>query len=611
MLKRIGRDTLVLSNGIVARVTGHDFDKGFILEGLEGKKSFTANAEDISLLPTSVDNCDLVVNRRKAWFDDSRVRREEYDVAKTRFLILAEYKRGSIKQKEALSKLEISSAQFFRLLKQHDEELGAISMLRGVKGARHGTRRLGNDVETIIEHCIAEHYSGKKASVAKVLQFVESHCQLQGLPVPSRNSVSARIKALPERTVYEKRYGKAAAKQKYDAKPGELHVEEVLGRVQVDHTKVDIIICDDDGNPLMRPWLTVVLDVKTRVILGYYISLTPPNASTVALAMVAACFPKHHLIKRLGDSRIRYPFYGVFKIVHMDNAAEFRSDILHDACIAWGIEPEYRPVWGKHYGGHIERMIGTLMGEVHFLPGTTYSNVLEKDDYDSAKHACIKLQDFELWFLRQVCIYHGRTHGGLDDQTPEEAWVEGMKEADGTSRLPGLVTDPKTFMLDFLPQETRTVTTKGLEFRRSYYWSPELALQVGQRVVVKYNPVSVQKIWVKIGGRYIDVTYANAGQRDRSLNEDVIRNAKGRRRPGSVEDLTLHQFRLDNHELVKEAQKEAKKKTKRDKQQKAAKGVHQKNMAEVLGPQETLSADLPVTKPFDPTVAVKKLTWKP
>lgn len=610
MLKRICRDSLVLSKGVVAKVTGHDLENGFILESIEDKKTFTALADEISLLPTSFDNHELVVNKRKAWFDDSRVKREEYDIAKNRFLIIAEYKRGGIKQKEALSKLGISNAQFFRLLKQHSDELGAISMLRGVKGARQGTRRLGPDVEAIIDHCIEEHYNGKKASISKVWQFVESHCTLRTLPVPSRKAIATRINALPERVVYEKRHGKEAAKQKFDAKPGEKHILDVLDHVQVDHTKIDIMICDDDGNPLMRPWLTVVLDVKSRVILGYYISLTPPNASTVGLAMVAACFPKNKLIARLGDLRIRLPFYGLFKVVYMDNAAEFRSDVLHDACVAWGIDPQYRPVWGKHYGGHIERMIGTLMGEVHFLPGTTYSNVLEKDDYDPEKHACMTLEEFELWFARQVAIYHGTTHGGLDDQTPEEAWIEGMRDADGAVKLPELVSDPKSFMLDFMPDEARTVTPKGVEFRRSFYWSPELATLVEQRVIVKYNPISVQKIWVKVAGRYIEVPYANPSQRDRSLNEDVIRNMKGRRRPGSVEDPVLHQFRLENHQLAKDAQAEAKKKTKRDKKEAKAKSVHQKNMSEVLGPDEPASSNLPIAKKIDSHAVLTKLTWK-
>ena len=34
----------------------------------------------------------------------------------------------------------------------------------------------------------------------------------------------------------------------------------------------------------------------------------------------------------------------------------------------------WRPPGTPHFGGHIERLIGTQMGAVHLLPGTTFSN---------------------------------------------------------------------------------------------------------------------------------------------------------------------------------------------------------------------------------------------
>jgi putative transposase len=44
----------------------------------------------------------------------------------------------------------------------------------------------------------------------------------------------------------------------------------------------------------------------------------------------------------------------------------------------YGIRIDYRPPGTPHFGGHIERLIGTTMGAVHLLPGTTFSNVAEK-----------------------------------------------------------------------------------------------------------------------------------------------------------------------------------------------------------------------------------------
>ena len=43
-------------------------------------------------------------------------------------------------------------------------------------------------------------------------------------------------------------------------------------------------------------------------------------------------------------------------------------------------------------GGTIERVIGTLIGQCHLLPGTTKNSVRAKGDYDSKKHAAMTLR---------------------------------------------------------------------------------------------------------------------------------------------------------------------------------------------------------------------------
>ena len=63
---------------------------------------------------------------------------------------------------------------------------------------------------------------------------------------------------------------------------------------------------------------------------------------------------------------------GLLDRLHLDNAKEFRSEALRRGCEQYGITIDYRPVRTPHYGGHIERLIGTMMGKVHLLPGTTF-----------------------------------------------------------------------------------------------------------------------------------------------------------------------------------------------------------------------------------------------
>ena len=59
-----------------------------------------------------------------------------------------------------------------------------------------------------------------------------------------------------------------------------------LDLYQVDHTKVDVIVVDEyERRPLGRPWLTLVLDVASRMIAGYYLTFDPPCSTSVALAL--------------------------------------------------------------------------------------------------------------------------------------------------------------------------------------------------------------------------------------------------------------------------------------------------------------------------------------
>ena len=44
--------------------------------------------------------------------------------------------------------------------------------------------------------------------------------------------------------------------------------------LQMDHTLVDVVVVDEvDREPIGRPWLTLALDVATRAVPGFHLSL--------------------------------------------------------------------------------------------------------------------------------------------------------------------------------------------------------------------------------------------------------------------------------------------------------------------------------------------------
>ena len=108
---------------------------------------------------------------------------------------------------------------------------------------------------------------------------------------------------------------------------------------------------------------------------------------------------------------LEWPMHGTPKEIMVDNGKDFVSEAFRRACDEFGILLSFRPVGSPHYGGTIERLIGTLVGQCHLLPGTTKNSVKAKGDYDSMKHASMTLSEVRTWFVEQLLgRYHLREH---------------------------------------------------------------------------------------------------------------------------------------------------------------------------------------------------------
>ena len=113
--------------------------------------------------------------------------------------------------------------------------------------------------------------------------------------------------------------------------------------------------------------------------------------------------------------------------IHTDNGTDFRGTAIARGCDELGIILEHRPVGLPEWGGHIERLIGTFMGRVHCLPGTTFSNPKAKgDEYDSEGKACMTLGELREWLVHEICFrYHLTIHRGIKT-TPAKSWEDGF-----------------------------------------------------------------------------------------------------------------------------------------------------------------------------------------
>jgi len=232
----------------------------------------------------------------------------------------------------------------------------------------------------------------------------------------------------------------------------------------------------------------------------------------------------------------------------MDNAREFKSEAIRRGCDEYGIKKIFRPVARPHFGGHIERLIGTLMGRVHLLAGTTGSNVAERGDYDSAKSATMTLAEFEAWLALEIAgRYHRQTHRAIGI-SPLAAWEAALKNG----LVPSLPADARQFSLHFLPMEMRSLRKEGIHIFNIRYWSERLPLiaRPGEDLVVRYDPRNLSRIHV-LGrdGEYHDIVYADVRHPPISLWEQRRARASLRAQQQRVDETGIFKF-LDQQQAI-------------------------------------------------------------
>ena len=399
---------------------------------------------------------------------------------------------------KASSALGLSRSRIFALVARYRLTPVTSALLDRTEGFPKGRSRLGQEVDAVIGTEIEQFFLTRpKPTLAQLVRRIWHACHEKDLSRPTRRAIAARVATIERDRLIKARDGAKAAADRYRPVTRSYTTEDPLQVVQMDHTIADIIIVDEHfRQPLGRPTLTLQIDVATRVIPGFYISLEGPSATSVGMAIRHAVLPKASWLEERAIN-LDYPVCGIPDALHLDNAREFHSRALERGCQQHGIKLIYRPMRTPHYGGHIERLIGTTVGAVHLLPGTTFANIKAKGDYDAEGNACMTLIEFERWFALQVGIYHGTIHRELG-VPPITAWVDGRGGRPAPPRLPA---DPGTFLLDFLPFEMRKVRREGIELFHAFYWHGALAALItgyDAKLPVKYNPLNLSSIYLEL-----------------------------------------------------------------------------------------------------------------
>lgn len=494
--------------------------------------------------------------KRKDKLDDINIlSNEKWELAQRRFEIikpLLDSTRNLKLVKKISNESKISVATLYRWIKLY-KDYGTISAILGKpKTGGKGDSRLETEQEEIIKKYLKSTYlNGSRTSKNKTIRLILAECYGKNISPPHENTIRNRIKSLSEEEVMKKRIGLKEAGYKFNPLRGSFPGADFpLSVVQIDHTRVDIILVDEYyRKPYKRPWITVAIDVYSRIVVGFYISFDTPGALGTGLCIAHSILPKEIWLEKIGV-KAEYPVWGFMNTIHMDNAKEFRGNMIKMASKNYNINLEFRPIATPHFGGHIERLLGTFSKEIHDLPGTTFSSTEIRKNYDSEGRASLTLSEFEKWLTLYITkVYHKRNHTSINT-SPINKWKEGII---GNNEQPGIGIIPRVFnerklRLDFMPFEERTIQEYGVVIDHLTYYHDVLRRyihsktdNVKRKFIFRRDPrdISVVHFYDPELKEYFDIPYRDTSLPAISIWEfnDVIRTLKKNKAPISEKSI--------------------------------------------------------------------------
>ena len=509
----------------------------------------------------------------------------------------------------AAAELGISRRQVYLLLARWRAGEGVVSDLlpRRSSGGR-GREHLPAEVEAVMRDVVRTRYlTRQRRSVAAVHREIKRVCLGRGLPVPSRGALVRRIAKLDPVVAVIARQGADAARPLRSAGGSAPAVEQLLEQVQIDHTVVDVMVVDERHRlPIGRPYVTGAIDVCSRCIVGLVVTLEAPSALSVGLCLAHMVTDKQTWLERL-EVGAEWPMSGKPRELYLDNAAEFKSEALRRGCDQHGITLNYRPPGRPHFGGIIERVIGTMMEMVHELPGTTFSNPTQRGGYDSEAKAVLTVCELQRWLALAVATYHGQVHSTLG-QTPAGRWTQGM----ANSGRPATVTNEVSFRVEFLPVIRRTLTRTGFVIDHVQYYSDALKPWIARRerldrFVLRRDPRDISRIWVldPDGEAYLEVPYRTLSRPPISVWEQRAAIARLRETGRAQVDENALFAMVEQMRSITETAAATTRKARRDRQRRSALPARTGQAASVAPPEDAATG-APMVAPAKPFEVIEQ-----
>lgn len=383
-----------------------------------------------------------------------------------------------------------------------------------LKGGR-GKTRMSPEVEKVVETCVQDIYlsSGNtpltechEELVKRIARANEFRYQGHKLKPISYGQLTRYVQGIDAYEIHASKFGRDSAGKEFRvSRSSNSDIQRPLQRVEVDHTPLDIFVVDDAGEVLGRAYLTIIVDKRTRAILGYNLGFEGPSTISVLRALKHAVNPKTYLQEKFPQVKNKWPMHGLIQLLAMDNGTEFHAVGFKATVFDMGIAQEfaYMPRKMPFYKGLVEWIQGYLNRSIASgQPGATESHHWqrnkERPPEEYAVHTIDSLHEMlHIW----ICdIYHPKVQKKLGT-SPYKKWQE------LTSLMPvRLPASQEHLDLACTIPTTRRIQAYGVEVCYLRTFSNDelerLYRQYGRTtsVEVRFKPHKLDKVWVKDPG---------------------------------------------------------------------------------------------------------------
>lgn len=254
-----------------------------------------------------------------------------------------------------------------------------------------------------------------------------------------------------------------------------------LDRVIFDHTEADIRLrrVHAGSVEMFRPWVTLLIDSHTRVILGCTVTEGDgiggdPNTESLVALMAGAI---------RGQTAADGTFVGgVPRLVQFDNAKAHLAEAMLNGYLTLGIATHAIQPGSPWQDGRVERLMRTLKDEfLSSLPGYTAA-LTDRYEHPAWKpEDCMTMDEFMVRLDQWVDDYNfERVHSSLGS-TPFETW------RDDTVHIQRV--DDGLIRHGFLASHSgRKVSKNGVRFKDVDYVHAGLSRLVGKKITIRYLP---------------------------------------------------------------------------------------------------------------------------